>query len=384
MKAGSIRVIITGGGTGGHIFPGVAIIKALEDICDTEVLWIGTGRPIEMMALENTGWGHRILNVKPIMGMGISGTIMSLFNLPFNILSSAREIMRFNPHIVVGVGGYVAGPVILAAKILGKTTAIHEQNLKPGLSNRLSARFSDIIFTSFNETKDFFPDKNVILTGNPIRKEILACNNTKFFGSGSDFFKILVIGGSQGATGLNRLASSAMQILSNSAIKIEVIHQSGKNDQKELEEFYIKNNINARAHDFITDMGSAYNCADLVICRAGATTISEIAAVGKPAIFIPFPHSTSGHQDENAKKIQDAGAALFFRQDETGAVKLASEIESLINQPERLKNMSLRARELGKTNAAQDIAENIIKIANLNLVNKSETIKPGNFTGQLI
>jgi len=385
METDKLRIIITGGGTGGHIFPGVAIIKELEKICNTDILWIGTGRPIEMKALENTGWAHKTLNVKPIMGMGLSGAFMSFFNLPVNILSAVKAIIKFNPHIVLGVGGYVSGPVIMASKFLGKKTVIHEQNLKPGLSNRLSAKFSDVIFTSFKETGDFFSDKNVIFTGNPIRKEILTAANNKFFSADKDFFKILVAGGSQGASGLNRLVSSAIQVLNNSGVKIDVIHQSGKNDKAELEEFYKKNNINnVRVYDFITDMGSAYNGADLVICRAGATTISEITAVGKPSIFIPFPHATGGHQDENAKKIEDAGAALFFRQDEIGAVKLASEIELLINNPERLKEMSLRSKELGRINAAEDIAENIIKIVNSNLSKKNVTIKIRNLTGQLI
>ena len=361
-----MRLVITGGGTGGHLFPGIAIAQELANLCPLELLWIGTGRPVEKRVLEGMPWAYEVLNVRPLKGRSLSGIFSAVLSLPVSTLKAAKLLKNFQPHMVLGVGGYVSGPVVLAARLLGVPTAIHEQNFLPGLANKMASRFADTIYTSFEGSGRYFHNKNVVCLGNPVRRQVL--DDAVDLSPNCDPFKqfhILVLGGSQGASGLNTIVSSALKILHQSGLKFQAIHQTGASEKDEISRRYAASGLSVKVEPFIERIGIAYSWADLIICRAGATTLAEITAIGKPAICIPFPHAADGHQDLNAKTLCDAGAALCFQERDLGAVTLASHIEELMTEPERLKEMARRSRDLGRPQAARDIAVSILKLCSI-------------------
>jgi len=355
------KLVVAGGGTGGHVFPGIAVAEAMEIYGHVDVLWIGTGRPVEKDALSGRRWDYRILNTRPLRGSGLAGTICSLAGLPSSTIRAFSWLKSFRPHVILGVGGYVSGPALLAARILRIPAALHEQNLIPGLTNRLASRFTKTMFVSFKETVKYFPENRVIFTGNPIRENIIQLLDQNIARSPNP--RLLVLGGSQGARCLNRLACSVIQVLWRSGFHVEIIHQTGKLDMSDVEKFYRDVNIPAEVTSFITDIGESYSWADLVICRAGAGTLAEITALGKPSILIPYPSATDMHQEANARELTEAGAAKYFREGEIGAIKLAGEIQPLLEDPQKLANMGENARKLGKPKAAAEIASTLLKIA---------------------
>ncbi len=358
----SIRLVITGGGTGGHVFPGVAIAEELEARCDLECLWIGTGRPIEEKVLNPRPWAYEVLEVKPLKGRSPLNVVSALIHLPFSILRAMMILGRFGPDAVLGVGGYISGPVLAAARLLRIPSAIHEQNLLPGLANKLASRFADVVFVSFDASKSSFAGHRVKCLGNPVRRQILEQAISSGRKSRNGPLHILILGGSQGASGLNRLAASALRLLRQSGRRFSVIHQTGPMDYQEMLDSYKESGIEAAVHEFINEMGIAYSWADLIICRAGATTLAEITAIGRPAICIPYPYSADGHQGLNAKAILEAGAGLYFEEGDVGAVRLASEIEKLMSNPRGLAEMTKNARQLGRPEAAAQIAEELLQL----------------------
>jgi UDP-N-acetylglucosamine--N-acetylmuramyl-(pentapeptide) pyrophosphoryl-undecaprenol N-acetylglucosamine transferase len=357
----STRLVIAGGGTGGHVFPGMAVAEVMGAFGHLEVLWIGTGRPVERNALSATGWDYRTLNVRPLKGTSARELIHSLSGLPFLTMKTRSWLRRFRPHVVLGLGGYVSGPVVLAARLLGIPAALHEQNLVPGLANRMASRMVKTVFISFEKTADFFPKNRVVLTGNPVRWSILDCDGKHTSGE-RGAKRILILGGSQGASGLNMLAGSALSHLWRSGFPFEVFHQTGPRDSDKVESIYREAGVPARISEFISNMGQAYSWADLVVCRAGAGTLAELTAIGKPSILIPYPSAAGGHQEANAMEISEAGAAAYFREEDIGAVKLASEIQTLLEDPERLAHMREDSRRLGRPGAAHQIASMLISM----------------------
>ena len=355
------KLVVAGGGTGGHVFPGMAVAEAMESHGSVDILWIGTGRPVEIDALSGRKWDYRILNTRPLRGSGIAGTIRSLAGLPFSTIRASSWLKSFRPHVVLGVGGYVSGPALLAARLLGIPTALHEQNLIPGLTNRLASRFAKTVFVSFKETVKYFPKNRVFFTGNPVRKNIIQSPNHRI--TESPNFRLLVLGGSQGAKCLNRLAGSALKVLWQSGFHLEIIHQTGKLDVSHVEKFYKDASIPAKVTPFISDIGESYSWADLVICRAGAGTLAELTTLGKPSILIPYPWATDLHQEANARELTEAGAAKYFLEGEIGAIKLAGEIQSLLEGPQKLVTMGENARKLGKPTAATEIASTLVEMA---------------------
>lgn len=358
-KNKAVRLLIAGGGTGGHVFPGIAIAEAMERLTPLEVLWIGTGRPVEKTAISKTPWKYEILDVKPLAVKSPLSIIKSLFHIPLDILRAIRLLKAFRPHVVLGVGGYVSGPVILAARLLGIPSTIHEQNLVPGLSNRLASKFATLIFVSFEGTKTLFPGRRVIHTGNPVRDSVLSFLRKDH--EEDEAFHVLVVGGSQGASVLNRIVSSALNILSGRGFKIKVMHQTGPSDKEIVEVSYRKEGVDARVFSFISEMGEAYAWSDVVICRAGAGTITELTALGKPSILIPYPFSAGGHQDAHATDMKKAGASIFFKEAYLRPGTLAMELEDFIKNPEKLKKMGEKASILGRPDAAKEIAGLMLK-----------------------
>lgn len=357
-----LKLAIAGGGTGGHVFPGVAVAEALSGMLPIDLLWIGTGRPIERDILADRPWMYRVLEVKPILGMSGVGAVKSLVSLPYYIAKAWSWLQTFKPDVVFGVGGYVSGPVLLAARLLGIPSVLHEQNLIPGLTNSIASRFVDAILLSFEDARRYFKGKRVIVTGNPVRISLLADYKQQSRPAEGPL-RLLVIGGSQGARGLNRLVCSAIELLSKSGVSIDVLHQTGQADLDMVRSLYNKTNIHARVYPFIDNMADAYSWADLVICRAGAGTIAELTALGKPSILIPYPAAAGRHQDANAKALAEAGGAIYFCEEDIGAVKMASEIQAILEDPLRLKDMGAKAKLLGRPDAAKDIASVLIEVA---------------------
>ncbi len=356
-----IKIAVAGGGTGGHVFPGIAVAEALSDKADIELLWIGTGRPVEKKALDKAGYHLKVLKVRPLKGSGPSALAKAMAGLPLSVAKAVFILARFKPDIVLGVGGYVAGPVLLAARLLNIPTALHEQNVIPGLANRLAAKFTRRIFVSFPKTRDFFPGKDVIVSGNPVRSELIE-QAARYKRPSNGCKRILVLGGSQGARGINEMVTSALMSVWNSGHIISVMHQTGEADEELVRAKYAKADVPSDIRPFLHDIGRHLGWADLVIARAGAGTVSELAAVGRPALLIPYPHAASGHQDANADYLASAGAALVFKEGETGAVKLASAIQELLDAPERLRQMSKSAQKLGRKDAADVIAQGLLQM----------------------
>jgi UDP-N-acetylglucosamine--N-acetylmuramyl-(pentapeptide) pyrophosphoryl-undecaprenol N-acetylglucosamine transferase len=327
-----------------------------------EVLWIGTDRKVEVDALSAAPWIHRTLRVMPIKGTGLAGRIKAVFMLPAACIRAMIWLREFRPHVVLGVGGYVSGPVMLAARNLRIPAAIHEQNMVPGLANRMAARFARKVFVTYSDSARYFRDVEIEVTGNPVRQAIIEAGRSAERDDEGHRLTLLILGGSQGAAGLNRIASAAVRTLCQSGRKINVIHQTGVAAAEEIGNYYRKEGVNVELMPFIRDMAAAYRQADLVICRAGATTLAELTALGKPSILIPYPYAADNHQEKNAMAMTEAGASMTFRESDIGAVRLAGEIENIIMDNRRLEAMSDAAWHLGRRNAALHIAEALLEL----------------------
>ncbi len=354
-----MRLLIAGGGTGGHLFPGVAIaeeLRAREP--GAPVRFVGTERGIEARVLPELGWELRFIRVTGLKTVGVMGMLRGLFRLPRALWQARRAVKEFKPDVVVGVGGYASGPVVLMARLGGVPTAICEQNSIPGFTNKLLGKVTRAVFLSFDESRRFFKPKKIVMSGNPVRRELAA----KLLAAGNAPrpadapVTVLVSGGSQGAKAVNELAAEALAILAHE-LPIAIIHQTGQHDLEATSARYLKAKVTADCRAFIKDMAAAYQQADLIGGRAGATTVAELAIAGKPAVFIPFPHAADNHQELNAREMADAGAALMFRQSELTATKLADALRPLLQDAAVRARMGEAMRALAKPGAAAAIVD---------------------------
>jgi len=362
IKSG-FRLIIAGGGTGGHLFPGIAVARELKTRFESaEVLFVVGRKRLESEILSpmEPEFKTASIDVEGIKGRGWKRGIPVLIKLPKSILQSASIIKRFSPSFVLGVGGYSAGPFCMAAKLMGIPTAIHEQNSYPGVTNRLLSKFVDRIFISFEESRPYFEKKRPILTGNPVRRELLLSQRNRR--EETEDFTVLVVGGSQGARAINEAFVEAVIFLRSRGKRLEVIHQTGKGDHSRVLEEYRAKGLKGEVVPFIKDMGAAYNRADIVVGRAGATTIFELAALGKPSILIPYPHATNNHQEINANSlVRVGGAKMILQKDLNGEVMARALMKYMNNRPE-LAKMGEQARKISRTNAAKVIVDQIMKM----------------------
>jgi len=361
-KNKSFNIILAAGGTGGHLFPAVAIADAIREISpESRFLFIASGKDLEKKIIDSAGYSMETISISGIAGLGIFTKIKAASKIPEAVFKSASILKGFEADAVIGMGSYTAGPVLIAAKMLGIPTAIHEQNRHPGITNRIMSRYAGRVYSSFEGTfQPENPEKQRYL-GNPVRSDIVEFSahgqNYGFKNQGS--FKILVLGGSQGARSINKTVTALLPLLGSSE-NIEFIHQTGTNDFEEVKTAYEKNGMKANVQTFFRDMAKVYAEADLLICRAGASTVAEIAVMGKPAIFIPFPAAAGGHQSQNAQALENAGAAIIIEEKDLSPDILASRIISLKESPEALKEMSLVSRSFGKADAAKEIANDIL------------------------
>jgi len=354
------RFIFCGGGTGGHLFPGIAIALAIRKKApDSAILFIGTRRGLEETVLPSYGFEFRPVKSAGFKNLGLMKKLKALFILPLGILEGLKTIKSFKPHVVIGLGSYSALPVMVAGILKRIHRVIQEQNSIPGLTNRLLAPFAHKIFISFETTAQHLPKDKTVLTGNPIREGLCGERGK----APHDAMHLLVLGGSLGAHFINTLCMAVLPDLLARHPKLEVTLQTGKQDlpaaQKAFEEYGGRVHVEA----FIEDMKSAYQRADFVIARAGATTLAELAACGLPAILIPFPYAANDHQTENARYYASRGGAILMPQSEISEETFTKTLENLLTDPEKLQAMATKMKALGHPEAAESIATTLLSLA---------------------
>lgn len=358
-----MRLLIAGGGTGGHLFPGIAVAEEFlgRDSCN-EVLFVGTERGIEARVLPRLGFRLEFIDASGIRGKGGLVQLKGLAMLLYGYSQSRKILKSYRPDLVIGVGGYASGPVVLAARGMQIRRFIHEQNAIPGMTNKILAHVAEEVFISLDESRKYFPKEKTLLTGNPVRREILAAADTARATVPADNgFRLLVFGGSAGAHSVNLAVMGALPYLREYRERLMVTHQTGENDQAEVRQAYDDAGIRAEVLPFIEDMAGAYLGASLVVCRAGATTIAEVTACGKACIFIPYPHAVDDHQRRNAEALLKQGAGFMIIEQELSGANLARMIIELLESPETVFRAKTSARGLARLDAAKVIVDEMLK-----------------------
>lgn len=356
-----MRIVIAGGGTGGHLFPGIAIAEEfLKRSAEAEVIFIGTKKGIEARLLETLGFKLETIDVEGLKGRGIGALVKGIYQIPKSIWQSRRILKAFAPNIVIGVGGYASGPAVIAACFMGIPTAIAEQNAVPGITNKILGKFVNKIFVTYKQAAESFASQKVIVSGNPVRAAFAETKETEK--QKKDYWQLLVFGGSQGAETINKAMVSMLPRLQKIKKSIHIIHQTGPRQANQIKHAYEKYSMKAQVLPFITDMVKAYKNADLIVCRAGATSLAEITAAGKAAILIPFPFAANDHQTKNAQAMAGAGAALIVHERELGEEKLFQVIDGLLKDEKKLRQVEMKSAKLGNIKAASKIVDACIKL----------------------
>ncbi|HMD06224.1 MAG TPA: undecaprenyldiphospho-muramoylpentapeptide beta-N-acetylglucosaminyltransferase [Candidatus Acidoferrum sp.] len=356
-----MKLLIAGGGTGGHVIPAIAIAQEwLSRGAEREVVLVGTERGIEMKLVPQAGLPLETLRVAGLKGKGGATLVKNLIMLAPAMLDARRVLRKHKPVAAFGVGGYAAGPMLLATWLGGVPNIIFEPNAEPGLTNKLLAKLSKRIATGYEISARTW-GKKAIVTGCPVRPEFFSIPPRRL----EKPFRLLVTGGSQGALPINRTLVDAMDRLAARKNELSIVHQTGERDYNAVRTAYARREINAEVVTFLTNMAERFSWADVIVCRAGAITAAEIAAAGRAAIFIPFGAATDSHQLRNAQEMQRAGAGRLITENELTAERLTNEIFSLIDQPEQIENQSKAARSLARPNATRDIVNLIEEAANV-------------------
>ncbi|MGE3497971.1 MAG: undecaprenyldiphospho-muramoylpentapeptide beta-N-acetylglucosaminyltransferase [Candidatus Binatia bacterium] len=345
-----MRMVVAGGGTGGHLFPGLAVAEAVAGADARAVLFIGSAFGIEARVVPQTRFAFQPIPIRGLRGRGWRGAFELALQLPSALVRAWRLLGEFRADVVLGVGGYASFPVVLAAWLRRVPAVLLEQNAHPGLANRVLGRLARRVCTTFAAANAYFPRDRVVVTGNPVRM-FAAPPPVPHNG-----FTLLAFGGSQGARRLNTALVDAAPHLRAAISDLRVIHQTGAADRDAIAAAYARLGIAAEVVPFIDDMGGAYHRADLVLCRAGATTLAELMALGKPAILVPYPFAADDHQRANAAVVAEHGAGLMVLDRECTGERLAAEITALASDRARLQQMSAAARGLAVPDAAARVA----------------------------
>jgi UDP-N-acetylglucosamine--N-acetylmuramyl-(pentapeptide) pyrophosphoryl-undecaprenol N-acetylglucosamine transferase len=365
----ALRVVIAGGGTGGHLYPGIAVAEAFQALVpNCEVRFIGSASGIEARVLPAEGWDVDLIEASRLRGGGLGVFLKGLWKLPLGILRCVGILRSWRPAIVVGVGGYASGAAMIAAAICRIPRVVQEQNAIPGMTNRVLGKIANRTYLSFPEAEGHFPHGKSVLVGNPIRKSIcdaLSAVETGREANAATSLNLLIVGGSQGARFLNETVPSLVGSLESAGIHINVIHQTGVADEEVTRGRYETSGLTAEVKPYISDMATAYSWADLVICRAGASTVAELTAVGLPALFVPFPYAAYDHQTANARAVVAAGGGMLFQQSdwEEDAVKKA--LGALISDGDALAEMGARSKEMGRPQAAENVVKDALGLLNI-------------------
>jgi len=358
-----MRVLIAAGGTGGHIYPGIAVAsEIMRRDAASVVRFVGTARGLENRLVPSAGFELKLIESTGLKNVGLLALVRGLMLLPKSIFAARRVIRDFRPDIVVGVGGYVTGPVLLAASFMKLPTLVMDSNALPGWTNRVLARFVDRAAVSFAEALPYFRGKGV-LTGNPVRSEFF---EIPVKSHDPERLSMLVFGGSQGARAINEAMIAALPHLASHKDRLRVTHQTGPADLEKVQRGYADASWgdNVQVKPYIDDMVGEFGKADLIVSRAGATTTAELVAAGKAAIMIPFPLAADDHQRKNAEALQVAGAAKMILQKDLTGERLAAEVSSLLASPETIETMERAGRQLARRDAgaaAVDLMEELIE-----------------------
>ncbi len=356
-----MRLVMAGGGTGGHLFPILALADEFRHKDkNAEIIFLGARGRLEEKVVPSYNYPLELIEIEAIKNKSGFGWIKALIKAASATLSSMRMLRRLKPDGVIGGGSYGAGPVVLAAKILGIKTALLEQNVLPGITNKFLARFVDRAYLSFKDTGNVFRAQTRRLSGTPVRAQILKSRievRSNLKGNGNGKFTVLVFGGSQGAATINATFLDAVDYLSDIWSDLRVIHQSGDEGYRGVKEAYERKGLSVELYKFIDDMAGAYRDADLVVCRAGATSIAEITALGIASIMMPYPFAAAGHQEVNARYLEERGAAVMITQDKLTASNLAKAIRDFYTDGAVLKLAAEMSAELGRPEAARFIVD---------------------------
>lgn len=365
------KIIIAGGGTGGHIYPAIAIANALKQKSpNIKIIFVGTDRGLEKELVPRAGYELKKIRVKGFQRHFSLDTLLSLKEMFLGTIDSFKIVRDEEPDLVIGTGGYVAGPVVLIASLLKIPTIIHEQNVKPGITNRILSKFVDKIAISYSASKKYFPKDKIVVTGNPVRKEISNSNKQealKKFNFVSDIPVVFSFGGSQGARKLNCAICDIIEKIKDNK-KFQLIHVTGKKNYSDFQKQMINRGIaldslgHIKIRPYIYEMQDAYAAADLVISRSGAITISEITVCGKPSILIPLPTAAGNHQEYNARLLEKEGAAKILPDDRLTGKILMQCIESIIYDKKCLTKMAKASKKLSKPYALDKIIDEVINL----------------------
>lgn len=344
-----LRMMIAGGGTGGHLFPGIAVAEAARRRDSaTAILFVGSARGIEKRVVPGNGFDLVLLPGAPLRGRGMAGKVGALGALGAGTMQARALVRRFRPDVVIGLGGYASAPAVVAGRLARIPIVLLEQNATPGMTTRLLGRLADRVCVSFPDTVNGFAPGRAVVTGNPVRTFAERPASEPRTG-----LTIAIVGGSAGAHRLNE-AGPALHASLAGVPGLRIIHQTGLAEEAAVRTAYAgAANVDVRA--FITDMGEVYAAADLIICRAGATTIAELAAQGVPAIFVPYPHAADDHQRANAEALVRAGAARVVLDHQATGARLAEEVRDLLGTPDLLPEMRQRVRQFARPDAAERV-----------------------------
>jgi UDP-N-acetylglucosamine--N-acetylmuramyl-(pentapeptide) pyrophosphoryl-undecaprenol N-acetylglucosamine transferase len=354
-----MRAILAGGGTGGHVIPALAIAQELQKAYGAEVLFIGTARGIENRLVPAAGFVLRLIEVGALNRVSLATRLKTSLGLPGAVWAARKMLAEFGPDVVIGVGGYASGPAMLAAIMKRIPTLAFEPNVVPGFANRLVARWVSAAAVHFEETAKYF--RHAEVTGVPVRPAFFDIADKVPGGIPT----LLVFGGSQGAHAINQAMIQCLPELMKQAPGIRIIHQTGERDYNDAQAAYQRAGVSADVSAFINDMPGYFARADLLLCRSGASTVAEVAAAGKPAIFVPFPRAADDHQRVNAQALEQAGAAVVLEETKLDDVWLVETVSALLGDPSRLRRMSQAAKSLSHPNAARDIAAMAAQLAGI-------------------
>ena len=363
-----MNIVIAGGGTGGHLFPALAIAGELKRrFDDVKITFVGTVKGIEAKIVPKEGYDVRFIRSEGLVGNNVYRTVRSILKVPLSLKDSYMILKDLNPDLVFGVGGYSSGPVLMCAKLMGIPTMIHEQNSLPGFANRVLGKFVDTIAVTYHESINYFSREKTYLTGNPVRDEIVKGEKErgyKTFSLHRDLFTIFIFGGSSGATHINKAVGESLVYLEPFRDSIQFLHQTGERDYNAVVEVYRSRGFKGTVVPFAYEMADAYKVADLIISRAGATTLAELTATGKAAILVPYPYAAGNHQEVNARKLLDIGAARMILDRDLNGKTLSDLIKYMLEDPDAIAEMERTSKSLGSPDATKkviELAEGLLK-----------------------
>lgn len=354
------KVVIAGGGTGGHLYPGIAIAEEIKkQLKDVEILFMGAERGIEARILPSENYYVKLLKTEGFVGVSFWKKITALYRFMIAFFKAYAFLRGQRADIVIGTGGYASFIPVIAAILLGIPTVIAEQNSVPGQANRILAKFAKKVCITYENSLSYFPKNKTILTGNPVREKILKADKAqgmKMFSLKEGRFTVFIFGGSMGASSLNKIVVDALEYLMQLKDKIQFLHQTGEKDFEFVKAAYLKHGMSGTVAPFIYKMPEAYASCDMIISRAGATTLAEITAIGIPSVLVPYPYAASAHQEINASRLAVSGAAMMIKEEDLTGKSLADYIQTLYNDDSLRAKLSRDCMTFGKPDAARKVA----------------------------